>query len=84
MYGHLNNNFPRFLYNQSSLEPIVKGGGGVWNGQKIKLTKMAKTASGIKCKGEPVPLVSVVLTGNEVIDGVIVIKYSHKDCKIPT
>ena len=45
---------------------------------------MAKTASGIKCKGEPVPLVSVVLTGNEVIDGVIVIKYSHKDCKIPT
>ena len=45
---------------------VVKG--GVRNGQKIKLTKIAKMASGLECKGEPVPLSSVVLTSDDVID----------------
>ena len=77
MYAHPQNNFPRFLYNKSCLEPIVKV--GVRDGKKIKLTKINKMASGLEYKGEPVPLASVVLTSDDVIDGDIVMESSPQD-----
>ena len=75
MYAHLHNTFPRFLYNHCRLDPIVKGGGA--KRSKIKLTKIAKMASGLECKGEPVPLASIVLTSDDIIDGEIVMESSR-------
>ena len=82
MYAHQHNTFPHFLYDQSRLDPIVKG--RVRNGQKIKLTKIAKLASGLECKGDIVPLASIVLTSDDIIDGEIVMESSSQDCKRPT
>ena len=78
MYAHLHNNFHRFLYNQSCLDSVVGGRGGVQNSKKIKLTKIAKMASGLVCKGEPVLLASIVLTSDDIIDGEIVMEYSRQ------
>ena len=41
-------------------------------------------ASGLKCKGEPVPLASIVLTSNDIVDDEIAMEYSRQDCKSPT
>ena len=56
---------------------MVKG--SVRNGQNIKLTKIAKMASGLECKGEPVPLALIVLTSDDIIDDEIVIESSLQD-----
>ena len=77
MCAHLHNNPPPFLYYQSLMYPIVKGGGA--KRSKIKLTKISKMASGLEFKGDPVPLASVVLTSDDIVEGEIVMKSSRQD-----
>ena len=76
MYAHLQNTPPRLLCTHPCLDPIVKGGDT--NCKKIKWTKIAKMVSGLKCKGDPVPLALIILISGNVIDSELVMKPSRQ------
>ena len=77
MYANLQNTPSRLLCNQPCLDPIVKGGDT--NCKKIKWTKIAKMVSGIKCKGDPVPLALIILISGNVTDSELVMEPSRQD-----
>ena len=66
--------FSLFLHDQSRMDPIVNK--AVRNSQKDKIDQISKMALRLECKGDPVPIASIILTSYDVIESEIVMESS--------